>query len=79
MVALNKVGSYYLKKQFRWDALQFVEKFTNSVLSTFALVTDWTGVKWLLPCHPNCWKRQRAPSNVCITLGRTSGEGLVEG
>ena len=34
LVALNKVGSYYLKKEFRREARQFLEEFTNSVLST---------------------------------------------
>ena len=34
--ALNKIGSSYLKKEFRRDARRFLEEFTTSVLSTAA-------------------------------------------
>ena len=36
LVALNKFGSYYLRKEFRQEAQQFLEDITNSVVSTVA-------------------------------------------
>ena len=36
MTALGKVGSHYLQKEFRRDALRFLEDFVNCVLSTVA-------------------------------------------
>ena len=36
MVALGKVGSHYLQKEFRRDARRFLEDFMNCVLSTVA-------------------------------------------
>ena len=36
MVALGKVGSHYLQKEFRRDARRFLEYFVNCVLSTVA-------------------------------------------
>ena len=36
MVALGKVGSHYLQKEFRHDARRFLEVFVNCVLSTVA-------------------------------------------
>ena len=36
MVALGKVGSHYLQKEFRRDARRFLEYFLNCVLSTVA-------------------------------------------
>ena len=36
LVALNKIGSSYLKKEFQRDARRFLEEFTTSVLSTVA-------------------------------------------
>ena len=36
LLALNKIGSYYLKREFRQAARKFLEEFTNSVLSTGA-------------------------------------------
>ena len=36
MVALSKVGSHYLQKEFRRDARRFLEDFVNCVLSTVA-------------------------------------------
>ena len=36
MAALGKVGSHYLQKGFRRDALRFLEDFVNCVLSTVA-------------------------------------------
>ena len=36
MVALGKVGSHYLQKEFRCDARRFLEDFVNCVLSTVA-------------------------------------------
>ena len=36
LVALNKIGSAYLKREFQRDARKFLEEFTTSVLSTVA-------------------------------------------
>ena len=36
LVALIKIGNHYLKKDFRHTARQFLEEFTNSVLSIVA-------------------------------------------
>ena len=36
LVALNKIGSSYLKREFQRDARRFLEEFTTSVLSTVA-------------------------------------------
>ena len=36
MAALGKVGSYYLKTEFRRDTRRFIEEFVNCVLSTVA-------------------------------------------
>ena len=36
LVALNKAGSYYLKKEFCKELRQILEEFTNSAISTVA-------------------------------------------
>ena len=36
IVAVNKIGSSYLKKELHREARQFLDEFTNSVLSTAA-------------------------------------------
>ena len=37
LVALEKVGSYFLKKELRRDTMKFLEDFVNCVLSTVAI------------------------------------------
>ena len=53
--ALEKVGSSYLKKEFRRDCTKFLEDFVNCVLSTVASRSAIGRVKLFLPFCSDWW------------------------
>ena len=48
-------GSYYLKSEFRGDALKLFEDFVNYWLSTCWEFYCWTAVEFFLPFHLDWW------------------------
>ena len=76
MVALDKVGGYYLKNEFRRDARCFPEIFFKCVLSTVAC---WSLVGQAISCSRSAIVigDDHAPLKALHqAIGRAAGEGL---
>ena len=72
--AHEKVGSSYLKKEFRRDFRKFLEAFVNCVLSTVAAseVYDRPEVELLQPFYTSWWRRSCPNATVRHFPGRTA-------
>ena len=76
LAALNKIGSSYLKREFRRDALRFLEELTNAVLSTVAARSK-IGRNWVVfVLQSSLVGRTRVASSTWFFVRWVFGEGV---
>ena len=78
LAAPKKIGSAFLKREFRRETRSFLEEFTNSVPSTVAeLSRIGQGLSCFLPCDRHWWGWPRAASFAWSVSQWAFGRGWV--
>ena len=81
--ALGKLGSSYLKKEFRPDCRKFLEGFVNCVVDCCRKFRNRPRVRLFLPSYSRWWRRScpyATPGHIaCWTARERMGEGRGDG
>ena len=79
--AFNRIVSSCLKKEFRQDALGFLEEFMNSELPTIAArsIQDWTGIELFLPYNHHWWDDHAPLHLLGLLLDGLQERGCIKG